>query len=100
MNAVALKPKNQQKVPSKTIGYQSLLQKYFLQLYKNDLPSEFIPRLFLLLENFEIMLYQGGDFYLVPSRLPVQRPKIYLPVRNPSEKIVRWVAFIFCLNVA
>uniref|UniRef100_H2Z0S2 Leucine-rich repeat protein SHOC-2 n=1 Tax=Ciona savignyi TaxID=51511 RepID=H2Z0S2_CIOSA len=59
------------------------------------IPLIFLPQLFRLLENFEIVLWQGGDNYLVPSQLPTHKPPIQPPIPNPGHQIIRYFSMIY-----
>jgi len=53
------------------------------------IPKTFVPRLFRLLENFEVVMWQGDDQYMVPSKLPIQSPDLNLPTRSSDLIVIR-----------
>ncbi|XP_078486462.1 leucine-rich repeat serine/threonine-protein kinase 2 [Ciona intestinalis] len=82
-------------VNEKGILSKNLFSQHFLKQVGSEEHKSFLPRLFRLLEHFEVVLWQGGDSYLVPSQLPATKPSINLPIDEPSHKVIRYFSMVY-----
>ncbi|CAK8698612.1 unnamed protein product [Clavelina lepadiformis] len=83
---------NQEGILSKTQFQRNFINERTID---SRIASQFLPRLFRLLENFEVILWQGGDHYLVPSKLPNKKPEFTLPVCQVCKKLIRFFSMIY-----